>query len=71
MLEDLVPLVAIISIFVVLPAMLINMRKSRTLSAEDEKLLDDMSRIADRLDARLTTLERIMADEAAHSRKET
>lgn len=41
-------------------------RKARGLSIEDEQLLDDLHDMARRLDARLDTIERIVAADNPH-----
>jgi phage shock protein B len=65
--ELFVPLVAIISIFVGLPWLLLHYitkwKQAKTLTREDETLLDDMHDTARRLEERLITIERIMAAE--------
>jgi phage shock protein B len=65
--ELFVPLVAIISIFVGLPWLLLHYitkwKQAKTLTREDETLLDDMHDTARRLEERLITIERIMAVE--------
>lgn len=63
--EDvLIPLVAIISIFIVFPAILFNhisqWKKNRSISTDDEQLLDDLYHISQRLDDRIQSIERIM-----------
>ena len=62
--DDLIPFVAIISIFVIFPAILFNSitqwKKTRSISGDDEQLLDDLYHTAQRLDDRLTSIERIM-----------
>ncbi|MBV7256238.1 envelope stress response membrane protein PspB [Pacificimonas sp. WHA3] len=62
--DDLIPFVAIISIFVIFPAILFHnitqWKKSRSISSDDEKLLDDLYHVAHRLDDRINSIERIM-----------
>lgn len=62
--EDLIPLAAVISIFVVLPWLILHYRmkskQARGLSIEDERMLDELHQAALRLDDRLQTIERIM-----------
>jgi phage shock protein B len=62
--EILVPIVAIVCIFVVFPGIvldfIVKMKKARSLSSEDEKIMDDMDSIARRLEERLITIERIL-----------
>lgn len=64
--EDVViPFVGITSIFVVLPWIILHYmsqwRKAKGISIEDERLLDDLHDTARRLDARLDSIERIIA----------
>jgi len=59
---------AIIALSVVAPVWIIfhyvtQWRQAKTLTGEDEKLLDDLYDLARRLDDRLCTIERIMNDE--------
>lgn len=60
-----VPLVAIASIFIGLPWLILHYatqwRRARGLSVEDERLLDELHELARRLDDRLGTIERIVA----------
>lgn len=62
--DDFIPFVAIISIFVIFPAILFHnitqWKKSRSISTDDEKLLDDLYHVAQRLDDRINSIERIM-----------
>lgn len=62
--ENLIPLAAILSIFVGMPWLFLHYttkwKQARGLSLEDEKLLDDMFETARRLDERVGTIERIM-----------
>lgn len=59
--------VAIIAIFIALPWIVFHYitqwKKSGSLTAEDEQLLDGMHETARRLDERLQTIERIMTAE--------
>lgn len=63
--DTLVPIVVVGIIFVGLPWILLHYvtqwRKTGSLSAEDEKLLDELHETARRLDERLGTIERIIA----------
>jgi phage shock protein B len=73
--EDvLVPIVAIVSIFVILPSILfrsmVQWRRMRSLSSEDENLLDDMNHTTQRLEQRLHTIERILDAENPNWRKD-
>ena len=60
-----IPIIAII--FLALPALIFNfvlkLRQSRTLTVDDENLLDDLHDLARRLEDRVVTIERIMAAE--------
>ena len=60
-----VPLIAITSIFVGLPWLILyymtKWKTAATLTREDENLLDELYDIARRLEDRMTTIERIIA----------
>jgi phage shock protein B len=62
--QEMIPIVAILSIFVILPWMILHYRtrskQARGLSIEDERMLDELHQAALRLDDRLQTIERIM-----------
>lgn len=62
--NDIVPLMAIISIFIVLPSVILHhvtaWKKAKTLTGDDEQLLDHMYDTARRLENRLEVLERIV-----------
>jgi phage shock protein B len=64
MADVLVPLVAILGVFVGLPAVILHyitkMRQLRSLSDDDERTLDDLNGLANRLDDRLRSIERIL-----------
>lgn len=64
-LEAIIPLTAIVTIFVGLPWLFLHYmtkwKQASTLTREDEDLLDELHDIARRLDDRMTTIERIMA----------
>lgn len=72
--ETLIPLVAIISLFVILPGMIFRSitqwKRMRSLSSEDENLLDDMNGIAQSLEQRVHTIERILDAENPNWRKD-
>lgn len=73
--EDvLVPLVVIPVIFLGLPWLFLHYmtqwRKARSLSVEDERLLDEMHETARRLEERLVTIERIMDADSPRWREE-
>jgi phage shock protein B len=65
--EDFVPFVAIVSIFIGLPWLVFHYitrwKTAATLTGSDEKLLDELHDAARRLDDRLNTIERIMTAE--------
>ena len=76
MFDDLVPVIAILSIFVGLPWLIFHYitqwKKGGTISIEDENLLDELHMLARRLDDRLATIERIVAvDNPTFRRPET
>lgn len=63
--EVFVPLIAITSIFVGLPWLILHYmtrwKTAATLTREDENLLDELYDLARRLEDRMTTIERIIA----------
>lgn len=63
--DGLIPLAAILSIFLGLPWLILHYRmkskQNRSLSIEDERMLDELHQAALRLDDRLQTIERIMS----------
>ncbi|MBL8647807.1 envelope stress response membrane protein PspB [Sphingosinicella xenopeptidilytica] len=65
MAEAIVPLVAVIVIFIGMPWLFLHYRmkskQNRSLSIEDERMLDDLHQAALRLEDRLQTIERIMS----------
>ena len=56
--EDLIPVIAIVTLFIGLPWLVFHY-----ISGSDEKLLDELHDAARRLDDRLQTIERIMTAE--------
>ncbi len=64
MYQDIVPLVAVLAIFIGMPWLFLHYRmkskQNRSLSIEDERMLDDLHQAAMRLEDRLQTIERIM-----------
>ncbi|WP_018148498.1 envelope stress response membrane protein PspB [Henriciella marina] len=62
--EYLIPLVAIISLFVVFPGMVFHYitlwRKQKTLEPDDERMLEDLWRSAKRMERRIETLEKLV-----------
>lgn len=63
--EELVPLVAVLSIFVGLPWLIFHYitkwKTASTLTTGDEALLEELYQVAKRLDARMDTVERLVA----------
>ncbi len=62
--EDLIPVLAIIVLFIGLPWLIFHYvtkwKSTASLSGDDEKLLDELHDMARRLDDRMCTIERIM-----------
>ena len=62
--EFLIPLVAIVSLFIVFPGMEFHYitlwRKQKTLEPDDERMLEDLWRSAKRMERRIETLERLV-----------
>ena len=73
MFEDLIPLTAILSIFVGLPWLIFHYvtqwKKNGGLSIQDENLLDELHDLARRLDDRMTSIERIVAADDPNFRR--
>ena len=73
--EFVIAIVAITSIFVVLPGMIFHYitlwRKQKTLMPDDERMLEDLWRSAKSIERRIETIEEIMdaQDEAPQSRR--
>ncbi|WBX85062.1 envelope stress response membrane protein PspB [Sphingosinicella microcystinivorans] len=65
MAEAIVPLVAVLAIFIGMPWLFLHYRmkskQNRSLSIEDERMLDELHQAALRLEDRLQTIERIMS----------
>ena len=65
--ENVIPLIAIVTLFIGLPWLVFHYitrwKTAATLTGSDEKLLDDLHDAARRLDDRLCTIERIMTAE--------
>lgn len=65
-------LVAIVSLFVVLPWMILHYisknRSSRNLTEDDERMLEDLWRSARTMERRIETLERLLEPDAAPAR---
>lgn len=62
---DVVGLIAIVSLFIFLPWIILHYvtrwKTAATLTTGDEALLDELYRLARRLDERMTTVERLVA----------
>jgi phage shock protein B len=65
--EALIPLSAILAIFVGMPWLFLHYttkwKQAKTLTVDDENLLDDLNDTARRLEERVITIERIMTAE--------
>lgn len=63
--EELIPLTAVLAIFVALPWMIFHYitkwKTAATLSTGDEALLEELYQVAKRLDERMDTVERLVA----------
>lgn len=63
--EDLIPLVAVLAIFVGLPWVVLHYitkwKTAATLTTGDEALLEELYQLARRLDERMNTVERLVA----------
>jgi phage shock protein B len=72
--DVLVPIVLFVCLFVIFPSIvlrtLLQWKKMRSLSGEDENLLDDMNSTAQRLENRVRTIERILDAENPNWRKD-
>ena len=66
-LELLIPIIAIVSLFVILPGMtfhyLTKWRGQKTLMPNDEQMLEDLWRSAKAMERRINTLERLINDQ--------
>lgn len=64
MAEMLIPLVAILALFVVLPGMVFHYitlwRRQKTLQPDDERMLEDLWRSAKAMERRIETLESLL-----------
>ncbi len=62
--ELLIPLIAVISIFIVLPGMIFHYitlwRKQKTLLPDDERMLEDLWRSARSIERRIETIEELL-----------
>ncbi len=72
--DGIIAIVSVVSIFVILPGMIFRSitqwKRMRSLSGEDENLLDDMNETAQRLEQRVHTIERILDAENPNWRKD-
>jgi len=68
----LIPLVAILALFVILPGMVFHYitlwRKQRSLMPDDERMLEDLWRSAKRMERRIETLEALIDGDATERR---
>ncbi|MEZ5969900.1 MAG: envelope stress response membrane protein PspB [Hyphomonas sp.] len=64
MADNLIPLVAVLAIFVVLPGMIFHYitlwRRQKTLLPDDERMMEDLWRSARNMERRIETLERLL-----------
>jgi phage shock protein B len=64
--EDLVPAVAVVAIFIGLPWLILHYvtrwKTASTLTNEDETMLDELYQLARRLEERMETVERLVTD---------
>jgi len=71
--EGLIALVAILSIFVALPGMVLHYvsqwRRQKTLQPDDERMLEDLWRSAKAMERRLETLEALLDQSDDHTRE--
>tara|TARA_R110000787_G_scaffold16825_6_gene52928 strand:- start:401 stop:664 length:264 start_codon:yes stop_codon:yes gene_type:complete len=71
--EGLIALVAILSIFVFLPGMVLHYvsqwRRQKTLQPDDERMLEDLWRSAKAMERRLETLEALLAHDDDDNRE--
>lgn len=62
--ENLIPLIAILALFVVLPGMVFHYitlwRRQKTLQPDDERMLEDLWRSAKAMERRIETLESLL-----------
>jgi len=72
--HDMIPFVAIVTLFIGLPWLVFHYitrwKTAATLTSGDEKLLDELHEAARRLDDRLCTIERIMTAENPNWRQQ-
>jgi phage shock protein B len=69
----LIPIIAILSIFVFLPAMVFHYitlwRRQKTLMPDDERMLEDLWRSARKMERRIETLESLLETREAETRR--
>ncbi|MFN7055769.1 envelope stress response membrane protein PspB [Hyphomonas sp.] len=69
----LIPIIAILSIFVILPGMVFHYvtlwRRQKTLMPDDEKMLEDLWRSAKNMERRIETLESLLETREAETRR--
>src|SRR5437762_2937293 len=72
--EDLIPLVAVVSIFVGLPWLVLHYvtkwKTASTLTNEDETLIEELYHLARRLEERMETVERLTSDNDPEFRRD-
>lgn len=71
--EGLIAIIAILSIFVFLPGMVLHYvsqwRRQKTLQPDDERMLEDLWRSAKAMERRLETLEALLANDDDDTRE--
>lgn len=71
--ELIVPLIAVLALFIVLPGMVFHYitlwRKQKTLMPDDERMLEDLWRSAKRMERRIETLETLIGSESGTRRR--
>ena len=73
--ESIIALMAILSIFVILPGMTFHYisqwRRQKTLQPDDERMMEDLWRSAKAMERRLATLEALLDQSDDHTRERT
>lgn len=71
--EILIPIIAVLAIFVFLPWMIFHhvtlWRRQKTLMPDDERMLEDLWRAAKRMERRIETLESLIESEGGDRRR--
>lgn len=71
--DSLIPLVAVLAIFVILPGMVFHYitlwRKQKTLLPDDERMLEDLWRSAKRMERRIEALETLIDSDSGARRR--